>query len=73
MFSQGSPWTSTRASLAAIDASMRDTLVTLWNTFSFFMTYASLNGFDPRPTPRSRRRAERSELDRWILSRGSRT
>ena len=47
MFSQGSPWTSTRASLGAIDASMRETLATLWNTFSFFTTYASLNKFDP--------------------------
>ena len=47
MFSQGSPWTPTRVSLAAIDTSLRETLLTLWNTFSFFTTYASLNGFDP--------------------------
>jgi isoleucyl-tRNA synthetase len=68
MFSQGSPWTPTRASMAAIDTSMRDMLLTLWNTFSFFTTYASLNGFDPAdariPAP-----ADRGPLDRWILSR----
>ncbi|HVB71604.1 MAG TPA: isoleucine--tRNA ligase [Acidimicrobiales bacterium] len=68
MFSQGSPWTSTRASLGAIDASLRETLATLWNTFSFFTTFASLNSFDPNdpgvPAP-----GERPELDRWILSR----
>jgi isoleucyl-tRNA synthetase len=68
MFSQGSPWTPTRASLGAIDTAMRDMLLTLWNTFSFFSTYASLNGFDPAdpgiPEP-----SERSALDRWILSR----
>jgi isoleucyl-tRNA synthetase len=68
MFSQGSPWTPTRTSFAAIDSAMRDTLVKLWNTFSFFMTYASLNEFDPLdpevPAP-----GDRSELDRWILSR----
>jgi isoleucyl-tRNA synthetase len=68
MFSQGSPWTPTRASMAAIDTSMRDMLLTLWNTFSFFSTYASLNGFDPAgagiPSP-----VERGPLDRWILSR----
>ena len=68
MFSQGSPWTPTRASLGAIDTAMRDMLLTLWNTFSFFSTYASLNGFDPAdpaiPGP-----AERGPLDRWILSR----
>ena len=68
MFSQGSPWTPTRASMAAIDSSMRDMLLTLWNTFSFFSTYASLNDFDPAdaaiPAP-----AARGPLDRWILSR----
>ena len=68
MFSQGSPWTPTRATLGAIDTAMRDMLLTLWNTFSFFTTYASLNGFDPSdpavPAP-----LERGPLDRWILSR----
>ena len=68
MFSQGSPWTPTRATLGAIDTAMRDMLLTLWNTFSFFTTYASLNDFDPAepsvPAP-----ADRGPLDRWILSR----
>ena len=68
MFSQGSPWTPTRATLGAIDTAMREMLLTLWNTFSFFTTYASLNEFDPSdpgvPAP-----AERGPLDRWILSR----
>ena len=68
MFSQGSPWTPTRATLGAIDTAMRDMLLTLWNTFSFFTTYASLNGFDPAdPTVPSA--AGRGPLDRWILSR----
>ncbi len=47
MFSQGSPWTPTRVSFEAIDTSMRDVLLTLWNTWSFFTTYATLNEFDP--------------------------
>jgi isoleucyl-tRNA synthetase len=68
MFSQGSPWTPTRVSFEVIDASMRDALLTLWNTWSFFTTYAALNGFDPAdpavPAP-----ADRSMLDRWMLSR----
>ena len=68
MFSQGSPWTPTRASLEAIDTAMRDMLLKLWNTFSFFTTYAALNEFDPAdagvpPAP------ARGSLDRWILSR----
>ena len=68
MFSQGSPWTSTRASLGAIDAALRDTLATLWNTFSFFTTYASLNGFDPSD-PEIPVLEQRPAIDRWIMSR----
>ncbi len=68
MFSQGSPWTSTRVGLRAIDHSLRETLATLWNTFSFFTTYASLNGFDPAD-PAIPALSERPVMDRWILSR----
>jgi isoleucyl-tRNA synthetase len=68
MFSQGSPWTPTRASMSAIDVSMRETLLTLWNTFSFFTTYASLNEFDPADSAIPSQ-GERGPLDRWILSR----
>ncbi|MHB1712740.1 MAG: isoleucine--tRNA ligase, partial [Acidimicrobiales bacterium] len=68
MYSQGSPWTPTRVSLEAIDTALRDTLLTLWNTWSFFTTYASLNAFDPGdpaiPGPQ-----DRTVLDRWMLSR----
>jgi isoleucyl-tRNA synthetase len=68
MFSQGSPWTPTRATLGAIDIAMRDMLLTLWNTFSFFTTYASLNEFDPAD-PAIPAAVDRGPLDRWILSR----
>jgi isoleucyl-tRNA synthetase len=68
MFSQGSPWTPTRAGFDAIDASMRETLVTLWNTFSFFSTYASLNGFDPLD-PLVPNWSDRPAMDRWLRSR----
>jgi isoleucyl-tRNA synthetase len=68
MFSQGSPWTPTRASLGAIDTALRDMLLKLWNTFSFFTTYASLNQFDPSD-PAIPAVDARGELDRWILSR----
>jgi len=43
-------------------------LLTLWNTFSFFTIYASLNGFDPAD-PAIPAASARGELDRWILSR----
>jgi isoleucyl-tRNA synthetase len=68
MFSQGSPWTPTRVSLDFIDAAMREELITLWNTWSFFTTYASLNDFDPSD-PRIPPPSKRSLLDRWMRSR----
>ncbi len=41
-------------------------LLTLWNVYAFFVTYAELEGFDPAaPAPAV---AERPALDRWILS-----
>ena len=68
MYSQGSPWTPTRVSIPSIQSAAGDVLGTLWNTYSFFSTYASLNDFDPSnaeiPPPE-----ERGDLDRWILSR----
>jgi isoleucyl-tRNA synthetase len=42
-------------------------LLTLWNTYSFFIMYANLDGFVPEKA--SVPVAERSELDRWILAR----
>lgn len=72
MYSQGSPWTATRVSIPSIQTAMSDVLGTLWNTYSFFTTYASLNEFDLGdsgiPVP-----SERGELDRWILSRANAT
>ncbi|MFO8102256.1 MAG: isoleucine--tRNA ligase [Dehalococcoidia bacterium] len=44
---------------------MRRFLLTLWNTYSFFVTYANIDGFDPREVNNLEKRPE---LDRWILS-----
>ncbi|HMP17174.1 MAG TPA: DUF5915 domain-containing protein, partial [Gemmatales bacterium] len=38
----------------------------LWNTYAFFCNYARLDGFDPNTSQVPV--AERSDLDRWILS-----
>jgi isoleucyl-tRNA synthetase len=38
---------------------------TFWNTYTFFVMYARLDGFDPR---RSVPLAERPEIDRWAIS-----
>jgi len=41
-------------------------LLTLWNTYSFFVTYANLDAFDPNAAEVSV--ARRPLIDRWLLS-----
>ena len=45
---------------------VRRTLDKIWNVYGFLVTYANIDGFDP--TRYTLPVAERSELDRWILS-----
>src|SRR3989454_639798 len=42
-------------------------LLTVWNIYSFFVTYANYDGFDP--SAKAPGVAKRPALDRWILSR----
>ncbi len=88
-FANQAPWTSIRYSERAIKESIPEFLLRLWNVFSFFVIYANIDGFDPgnrlagdisQLTPNElaqgrgyRAVAERSELDRWILSELHRT
>ena len=67
LLSAGSPWTTRRVSEASIDESTRRFLVTLWNTYSFFVTYANIDGWTPE-TAASTDRASHV-LDRWARSR----
>ena len=66
LFTSGSPWANRRLGPGVIEEFLRRYLLTLWNTYSFFVTYANLDGFDPA-APRVPV-AERPELDRWILA-----
>ncbi len=47
------------------DEVRRQFLIPLWNVYSFFVTYANIDGWSPKPKARD----ERSLLDRWILAR----
>ncbi len=50
----------------------RQFFIPLWNVYSFFATYADLDGWTPQPTADGGWRiadGERSPLDRWILAR----
>ena len=58
---------SRRFSVDLVAEAVRTFLLTLWNTYSFFVTYANIDGFDPDSSPPPV--SERPELDRWVLSK----
>ncbi len=66
LITNGSPWASRRVSMEALDEVVRRFLLTLWNVYSFFVTYANAEGFDPLAPAAPP--AERPALDRWVLS-----
>jgi len=68
----GSPWASRRVYFEALDEVVRQFLLTLWNVYSFHVTYANVDGFDPASSPHVPV-AERPPLDRWILSQLAQT
>jgi isoleucyl-tRNA synthetase len=67
-FSAGSPWTSRRVFPEGIDESIRHFILTLWNTYSFFVTYANLDGWEPKGSP-VEVAGDAHVLDRWVRSR----
>ena len=68
MLSSGSPWTPKRVYVEGIDEATRQFLLTLWNTYSFFITYANIDGWSAGAPS-----APVHVLDRWITSRVHRT
>ncbi|MDQ1467415.1 MAG: isoleucyl-tRNA synthetase [Actinomycetota bacterium] len=74
MFSAAAPWSARRLNVESIDESTRRFLLTLWNTYSFFVTYARLDNWEPSTAGAAESRggsagAVTHVLDRWILSR----
>jgi isoleucyl-tRNA synthetase len=67
LYTASPPGESRRFSANLVGEVVRKFLLTLWNTYSFFVTYANIDGFDPRQTE-TVPVAERSTMDRWILS-----
>ncbi|MCH7511826.1 MAG: SDR family NAD(P)-dependent oxidoreductase, partial [Chloroflexi bacterium] len=52
------------------DELRRSFVLTLWNTYAFFVTYANIDGWQPASDGEaaSGKQEARSELDRWLLS-----
>jgi len=64
LYTASPPGNPRRFSSALVGEAQRKFLLTLWNTYSFFVTYANIDGFDPASAPP----AARSDLDHWIRS-----
>jgi len=61
------PWNPSRFYQTAVSESQRRFLGTLWNVYSFFTLYASIDDFDPKQYNIAPE--DRSEMDRWLLSK----
>jgi len=71
MVTAGSPWASRRIGHEVLDEVLRQFLLQLWNIYTFFVTYALADDFDPeQPAPPV---GDRPVMDRWILSQLSAT
>ena len=66
LFTASQPGDSRRFSARLVNETLRRVLLTLWNVYSFFTNYASIDRFHPDQTPAGWR--PDNELDRWILS-----
>jgi isoleucyl-tRNA synthetase len=64
-FASGQPWGQRRVFEEGIRESTRQTLLTLWNVHSFFVTYADLDGW--QPAGEGAPPAPTHALDRWVL------
>jgi isoleucyl-tRNA synthetase len=67
LISSNAPWNSTRFYEEAVKETLAKFVLTLWNSYNFFTTYASLDSFNYEKEKIAY--AELKPLDKWILSR----
>ncbi len=63
-YASSPPWSNTRHALSNVRTLQKEFLVKLRNTYSFFVIYANIDGFDPLDRPPAE--PVLTELDRWI-------
>jgi isoleucyl-tRNA synthetase len=61
------PWSGYRFSVDTVGESVRQFLLTLWNTYSFWVLYANAEDLGPRDFAETPEVSD--DLDRWALSR----
>ncbi len=64
MYTASPPGQERRFSTDLVGEVLRNFTLTLWNTYSFFITYANLDGWKPDPSVK----IEYSPLDQWLRS-----
>jgi isoleucyl-tRNA synthetase len=64
IFYASNPWNAKRFGEEEIADAVRAVILPLWNSYSFFVTYAIIDKWQPQKTPD----AQLSLLDRWIIS-----
>jgi isoleucyl-tRNA synthetase len=64
LYTASPPGQERRFSAGLVSEVLRSFTLTLWNTYSFFVTYANLDGWKPDP----KKKAEYSKLDLWVLA-----
>jgi isoleucyl-tRNA synthetase len=64
LYTASPPGQERRFSSSLVAEVIRTFTLTLWNTYSFFVTYANLDGWKPQPGVK----VEYSALDRWLRS-----
>jgi isoleucyl-tRNA synthetase len=64
LYTASPPGQERRFSAGLVSEVLRNFTLTLWNTYSFFVTYANLDGWIPDP----KKKAKYSKLDFWLLA-----
>ncbi len=68
-YASSPPWSNTRHSLGNVRGLQKELPIKLRAIYSFFVTYAKIDGFDPKKDEDQRRPTrDRAQLDRWIIS-----
>ena len=71
LFSANAPWISKQFYERAVKETLGKFILTFWNSYNFFTTYASLDEFDPEKDKIDFEK--RTLLDKWILSKFNKT
>jgi isoleucyl-tRNA synthetase len=69
MYASGPPYQPRRFAPEHVGDVLRQFMLTLWNTYSFFVTYANLDGWHPGAAGDSLAGSALQPIDRWVLAR----